>query len=328
MDATMYRRRVSGRGSRVAGKRRNEVISHREKRRLLQLAASLVLFLLVFVGRGVFPRQMAALSEAINSDMDLEGVLSAFAPDSAENEEGETALDRLIAAIVGEMKEDGNDAESQTPQSSVILPELPSFLERMNAPGIAEIIAAEEATPVPSQEPEVSSAPAESEPPAEEPVVTAVAQLYSPSGEALPERVSYEYYNLGLEEMVVPVMGNISSGFGFRDHPVYGEYTFHTAVDVAVDTGTEILAFSGGTVRYIGESDVFGLYLKIDHDNGVSTFYAHCDELLVKKGERVIAGQVVALSGETGNATGPHLHFSLEKDGIRLDPEYYLEFDQ
>ena len=321
MDTTMYRRRAAGRGSRVAGKRRNAVISTREKRRLLQLGGSLVLFLLVFVGRGVFPVQMAALGEAIRSDMDFEGVLAAFEPFSGEE------MNRLIAVVLGEEVENKGEADRAEPQSSVALPELPPFLKRLEAPGIAGKTSAEGTTQESEDKPKESAAPEENTPPAEEPVVTAVAQMYSPAGEKLPERVSYEYYNLGLEEMVVPVAGNISSGFGFRDHPVYGDYTFHTAVDVAVDTGTEILAFSGGTVRYIGENDVFGLYLKIDHDNGVSTFYAHCDELLVKKGERVIAGQVVAISGETGNATGPHLHFSLEKDGIRLDPEHYLEFD-
>jgi len=57
----------------------------------------------------------------------------------------------------------------------------------------------------------------------------------------------------------------------------------------------------------------------------VSTFYAHCRELLVQKGDTVTCGQVIAKSGDTGNATGPHLHFSIDKDGIRLDPTYYLE---
>lgn len=106
-----------------------------------------------------------------------------------------------------------------------------------------------------------------------------------------------------------------------------GDYSFHNAVDIGVSKGTDILAYADGTVRYIGEDDVFGLYLKIDHANGVSTFYAHCDKLLVSKGDVVTCGQVIAKSGETGNATGPHLHFSIEKDGIRLNPAYYLDLD-
>ena len=79
-----------------------------------------------------------------------------------------------------------------------------------------------------------------------------------------------------------------------------------------------------GAVAQLGENSVYGLYVKLDHANGVSTFYAHCKKLLVKKGETVKCGQVIAKSGETGNATGPHLHFSVEKDGVRLNPAYYL----
>ena len=160
--------------------------------------------------------------------------------------------------------------------------------------------------------------------PAEDPVVTAVAQQYTADGVALPENVSLQYYNLGLDKTAVPVAGTVTSPFGFRDHPVSGDYLFHNAVDIGVKAGTDVLAYADGTVRYIGENSVYGLYVKLDHANGVSTFYAHCKKLLVKKGETVKCGQVIAKSGETGNATGPHLHFSVEKDGVRLNPAYYL----
>ena len=69
----------------------------------------------------------------------------------------------------------------------------------------------------------------------------------------------------------------------------------------------------------------FGQYLKITHTNGVSSFYAHCSKLLVRKGETVTCGQTVALVGHTGMATGSHLHFTIEKDNVRLDPAYYVE---
>ena len=89
--------------------------------------------------------------------------------------------------------------------------------------------------------------------------------------------------------------------------------------------GAEIGAFSSGVVEYIGESDEFGNYLKIRHENNVSSFYAHCSKLLVHKGDEVACGQTVALVGHTGNATGSHLHLTIEKDNIRLDPAYYVE---
>ena len=76
---------------------------------------------------------------------------------------------------------------------------------------------------------------------------------------------------------------------------------------------------------YIGESAIYGQYLQIIHENGVKSFYAHCSKLLVRKGQQVEAGQKVAESGATGNVTGPHLHFELKKDGVRVNPEYYIE---
>ena len=119
-------------------------------------------------------------------------------------------------------------------------------------------------------------------------------------------------------------MGEITSGFDYRISPITGQREFHLALDIAAAKGTEIAAFADGVVRYIGESDDFGLYFMIDHANGVATFYAHCSKLLVRKGEFVTCGQTVALVGDTGNATGHHLHFTIEKDNIRLDPAYYV----
>lgn len=316
MDTTMYRRRGAGQGSRTAGKRRPAGLSARERRRLVQLAASIFIFLLVFFGRGVFPEQMAALGEVLDSDLDLKEAVSALSRAVSEGEEDLTALERFAAALRGGAEGVVEDKCEPTLEP----PSFPTFVRRMEEPGFEARHQLNEPSPDPVQEPEEGTSAEENEL-----VVTAVAQLYNEAGEPLPERVSYEYYNLGLEETAVPVMGSVTSGFGFRDHPVNGEYSFHTAVDIGVETGSEICSFADGTVRYIGENEVFGLYVKVDHDNGVSTFYAHCDELLVSKGDIVTCGQVIALAGETGNATGPHLHFSLEKDGIRLDPEYYLE---
>ena len=320
MEATTYRRRLSGRGSRVAGKRRASALSPRERRRLRQLLASVVIFLLVFLGRGVLPGGAQAWQAVLNRDMDLTGVLRALS-----GQEGweSPVLDRLKEAFPALKEESDREADkTEPPQNQTPIPKLPTYLDRLPRPGIAGGETAEG----PSAEAEAPAEDEGTEVSGEEPVVTAVAQRYTEDGKALPERVSLSYYNLGLKETAVPAMGAVTSDFGYRNHPVSGEYSFHSAVDVAMDVGTEILAFADGTVRYIGENGVFGLYVKLDHGNGVSTFYAHCDELLVDKGERIVCGQVIALSGETGNATGPHLHFSLEKDGIRLDPQYYLEF--
>ncbi|HCO62465.1 MAG TPA: hypothetical protein DIT49_03335 [Clostridiales bacterium] len=158
-------------------------------------------------------------------------------------------------------------------------------------------------------------------------MVTAVAQAYSPEGEALPSNVSFAYYELGLERTTNPVQGVVTSRFGYRDSPIHSVNEFHLALDLGAAEGTEIVAFADGEVEYIGRSDIFGLYFKIRHANGVATFYAHCSKLLVQKGDVVTCGQTVALVGQTGEVTGPHLHFTLEKDNIRLDPAHYVDYD-
>jgi len=85
-------------------------------------------------------------------------------------------------------------------------------------------------------------------------------------------------------EVVTPVMGVITSGFGYRTHPIDGEWKEHEGIDIMADEGTPIKAFASGTVDYVGESPAYGMYLQLKHDNGVTSFYAHCSALLVKKG--------------------------------------------
>ena len=121
-------------------------------------------------------------------------------------------------------------------------------------------------------------------------------------------------------------MGVLTSPFGWREHPVDGEEKFHNGVDLAVNTGTQVKAFADGVVEYIGDDpDQYGLYLQISHANGVKSFYAHCSQLLVSQGQTVKAGDTVALSGDTGNTTGPHLHLELRFNGVRINPIYYIE---
>ena len=126
-------------------------------------------------------------------------------------------------------------------------------------------------------------------------------------------------------ETVTPVSGTITSTFGYRDHPTVQRYALHGGVDIAAKEGNPVAAFADGVVEYVGESDDFGLYLQLRHENGVKTFYAHCSRLYAKKGEAVSAGQVIAQVGSTGQSTGPHLHFEIKYDGSRLNPEYYID---
>ena len=143
------------------------------------------------------------------------------------------------------------------------------------------------------------------------------------SNQTLPEGVSMEQALLGFD-YCTPVSGSISSQFGYRDHPTEGEERFHYGIDLAADSGTDILCFADGTVTAVGESSSYGKYCMIAHENGYSTLYAHCSRVTVSSGAEVQRGDVVAEVGQTGMATGPHLHFELQRDGVYLNPIYYV----
>lgn len=287
-----------------------------ERRRMIQLIASLGLFLLVFLGRNAFPGFAENLKTMMLADTDFTAAFHHFETDVAANESIWGVLKRLGASALGRDVEDtlGSVPNEPEPIQNPIELRLLSDTKQHGLLYLREH----------GLRPYIISNDSDME--RTEPViVTAVAQAYNERGEALPSNVSYEYYEFGLEKTMCPVDGTATSGFAYRTSPITGRREFHLALDIAAEKGTEIRAFADGVVRYIGESDAFGLYFMIDHDNGVATFYAHCSELYVHKGDVVTCGQTVALVGETGNTTGPHLHFTIEKDGIRLNPAYYVD---
>lgn len=144
------------------------------------------------------------------------------------------------------------------------------------------------------------------------------------SDELLPENVTYDYKELDFD-YTLPVQGIVTSTFGFRIHPVENAMRFHYGTDVGADEGTDVAAFASGTVLAAGESSSLGNYIIINHD-GVESEYGHLSEILVSEGETVSVGDVIGRVGETGNATGPCLHFELEIDGEYVNPEYYLSW--
>ena len=115
--------------------------------------------------------------------------------------------------------------------------------------------------------------------------------------------------------------GQQTSGYGWRTDPVSGEGSeFHTGADLPAAEGTPVYAAADGVVRVARAHKSYGNYLRILHQNGDETLYAHLQYLYVRPGERVRAGQVIGASGQTGNVTGPHLHFELLHGGVRYDP--------
>jgi len=111
-----------------------------------------------------------------------------------------------------------------------------------------------------------------------------------------------------------------AASFGTRIHPVFGTEAFHDGVDLAAEAGTPIFAIRGGVVIRAGFDEVMGYYLEIDHGAGYLSRYQHCKELLVQEGDTVEQGSVVAQVGDSGWATGPHLHLSVSLEGSFIDP--------
>ncbi len=121
-----------------------------------------------------------------------------------------------------------------------------------------------------------------------------------------------------------PLQGELTSPFGERLHPVSGEKGLHTGMDWSVPEGTAVQAPMDGTVSETGENEAYGIYLLLTHKDGYTTFYGHLESIGKEQGAHVSAGEEIARSGNTGQSTGPHLHFELQKDGVPIDPSPFL----
>ena len=122
----------------------------------------------------------------------------------------------------------------------------------------------------------------------------------------------------------VPSGGTITSGFGTRLHPVYRVYRTHYGIDIAAAFGATIVASDRGTVITSAYNSSYGNYVVISHGNGRSSLYAHMSTRRVSEGDVVQKGQVIGLIGSTGVSTGPHLHFEIAVNGVRVNPVPYL----
>jgi murein DD-endopeptidase MepM/ murein hydrolase activator NlpD len=121
-----------------------------------------------------------------------------------------------------------------------------------------------------------------------------------------------------------PVEGPVGSGFGFRSDPITGRTALHTGLDFPAEPGTPIRAAAGGVVLEVGVHPEYGQTLELDHGNRLSTLYAHLNRALVRPGDIVRRGQVIAEVGNTGRSTGPHLHFEVLLQGVPQDPARFL----
>ncbi len=129
---------------------------------------------------------------------------------------------------------------------------------------------------------------------------------------------------LGSKPTGWPVKGWVTSDFGVRRDPFDGQRRMHEGLDIATRTGTPVMATAAGIVREAGTDAGYGKAVVIDHGYGYSTLYAHNSRILVKVGQRVKRGEMVATAGNTGRSSGPHVHYEVRLNGAPVNPSKYL----
>lgn len=144
-----------------------------------------------------------------------------------------------------------------------------------------------------------------------------------PFGMTVPENADYTRHDLPFD-YALPLDGTQTSGYGWRMHPIDKVMKFHYGIDIGGAQGTPVLSFAAGRISAVGKNNSYGNYVLISHDEGYSTLYAHLSAVTVKTGAAVKLGGTVGKVGQTGKATGPHLHFELRGGGKLIDPTPYL----
>jgi murein DD-endopeptidase MepM/ murein hydrolase activator NlpD len=141
--------------------------------------------------------------------------------------------------------------------------------------------------------------------------------------------VESRLFELKIQSSMVPTeepvkAGRVGSPFGYRIDPITGHSALHTGLDFPADIGTPIMAAAGGVVVVQEFHHAYGNMVEIDHGNDLITRYAHASTVVVKKGDIVKRGQLIAKVGTTGRSTGPHLHFEVLVSGVPQDPRPFL----
>jgi Peptidase family M23 len=123
---------------------------------------------------------------------------------------------------------------------------------------------------------------------------------------------------------VAPARGQLSSGFGFRVHPVTGQFSRHEGLDIVGDTWTPIYAPASGIISFSGNSGFYGNCVDIDHGNGYMTRFGHMSRLMVAKGQVIKRFDLIGYMGRTGRTTGTHLHYEVHRDSKPIDPARFI----
>ena len=362
--AARYRAKHLGKRTRRSAGGRRAAPSTPEDRAIARLAVCGAVFVALVAVKLLFPEAVSRLADTAGSligrDADFQEAFAAMGRAISGEEAVSDSLQDAYAAVFSPgtvpasdeapaLEAEGEEGEAR--QTAAVpsdpSPAAPLAGDAGAAPPETEEAsgdgtAGEEApspTPAPAEnegEPSASDSGGEAEPsaPAEDQEAaasktaaaddTATQSLsYVYTMPALPANASLEQRNLGFAYQS-PILGALSSTFGWRDHPVDGENRFHYGVDLAAEEGADILAFADGEVYATGESSTLGQYVMLEHPGGYITLYAHCSAVTVTGGA-VSMGDKIAEVGQTGVATGPHLHFELHDGSLYLNPIYYVQ---
>ena len=334
----IYRNQAGQRGGR---RKTSEKPSGAQTRRLAQFLICGAVFVLLVAVKLLLPARAQWLAQhvggALERSMDVTEAFSAVGRMFAGEDEG--GWDDLYQSVFHPEETEAvpaaatvEDAETATQAEAVKLSATRKLLADrwgwLTEPPMTEPIQKED---MESEEPDAASqsptqsttAPELSDAAVPESTATQKLSYILYSNKTLPQQVSMEQRVLGFD-YCTPVMGTISSDFGYREHPIEGEEKFHYGLDIAADEGTAVACFADGRVTAVGESSSYGKYAVVTHDNGFSTLYAHCSKITAASDTSVKEGQKIAEVGQTGEATGPHLHFELHAGDIYLDPVYYV----
>jgi murein DD-endopeptidase MepM/ murein hydrolase activator NlpD len=123
---------------------------------------------------------------------------------------------------------------------------------------------------------------------------------------------------------VRPCQGWTTSRFGYRKSPFTGRREFHKGLDIANRHGSPVIATADGVITFVGPKGLLGNMVRVDHGHGMVTRYGHLSKMLVKRGQAVKRGDKIALMGNSGRSTGPHLHYEVHLNGIPVNPHKYI----
>ncbi len=123
---------------------------------------------------------------------------------------------------------------------------------------------------------------------------------------------------------IKPCGGDLSDRFGMRMHPILHRLRMHEGIDIVTNIGTPVHVTANGVVEFTGYNGGYGLSVIVNHGYGYRTIYAHLSKVKTKKGTILLRGDIVGLTGNSGLSTGPHLHYEVEHEGQKLDPEHFF----